>query len=1002
MSTLNKFQNEAVRHGQGPLLIVAGAGTGKTTVLIERLNYLLTQHLAEPEEILIITFTEKAAGELEDRADKILPYGYTDLWVHTFHGFCKRILDDHALDIGLPGNFKVLTATEQWMFLRKHLDEFALDYYRPLGNPTKFIHELIKHFSKLKDEDISAKEYLDFAERLKLDKDIDLNSKVLNFKSQILNPKKSLKSKEQDVASDDEDADKVGGMEVVRISELANAYHKYNQLLLDNGCLDFGDLITYTIKLLRERPNILEIYRAKFKYIMVDEFQDTNWAQYELIKILAAPQNNLLVVGDDNQSVYKFRGASLSNIMQFKDDYPQAKTVVLTDNYRSGQVILDVAYDFIKYNDPNTLETKLGISKKLTGHKDDRGVTEVLSFATEQEEVRGVVAAIAEIYRASAVKWSDFAILVRANDTAVPYIGELTKLGIPNVFVSLKGLYYKPIIIDVLAYFKLLDNYHESSALFRVLSMDVFKIGYTDIVEINKFAHKKVLSTYEALKHAGAIPGLSPESLPKINQLLLLLEKHAEYARREKASYAMVKIILESGIIGHLDLDRDQEIFDYLNQLYNHIKNYENSEPDFRLKDLLAAIEMEKEAGESGNLKLAYDDEDKLKIMTIHAAKGLEFKYVFVVGMVDKRFPTIAKKDKIPVPLAIVKEKLPAGDTHIEEERRLFYVAMTRAKDRLFLTYAGDYGGAAAKKPSKFLLEAGFEVQATAKADVGVGKSLKYNLWEDMLKQDKLAFKQDSKIYLPAKFSFSQIEAYSKCPLQYKYAFILKIPSLDKPSLNFGRVMHNTLKQFFTPLVNPAIFQQDLFGKQSEVKFPSREDLLDIYESAWNPEGFRSKQEREEYYKKGKAIFRGFYDKLETDGWPNVAFLEKNFTIKMGSYAFKGAIDRVDSLPDGTWEIVDYKTGSPKEKIDFNQKRQLILYKLAVEEIFQKPVSKLTFYYLENNSTVSFSATDKQMEKLREQILEIIDKIKQCRFIPTPGIICSWCDFNGICEFRQK
>ena len=269
--------------------------------------------------------------------DKLLPMGYVDLWVSTFHSFCERILRDHALDIGLSPDFTLLDETDQAILMREHLEQFDLSYYRPLGNPTKFVSSLIKHFSRCKDEAIRPEEYLKYAEKLRLDLD------------QVHGRKKH---------SQDEDKDEI--VEVDRINEIANAYHTYQQLLFQKGSLDFGDLITQTLYLFQQRPKILERYRKQFEYILVDEFQDTNWAQYELVKLLAAPQNNLTVVGDDDQSIYKFRGASVANILAFKTDFPKAKEVVLTQNYRSTQNILDLAYDFIQANNPNRLEVQLG------------------------------------------------------------------------------------------------------------------------------------------------------------------------------------------------------------------------------------------------------------------------------------------------------------------------------------------------------------------------------------------------------------------------------------------------------------------------------------------------------------------------------------------------------------------------------------------------------------------------------------------------------------------
>src|SRR5680860_343245 len=588
---LNKAQQEAVLHENGPLLIVAGAGTGKTTVLINRLAHLILEKKANTEEVLLLTFTEKAAGEMEERADRIMPYGYVDLWINTFHGFCERILRDHALEIGLNPGFKLLNETDQWVLIKKNLNLFQLNYYRPLGNPTKFISELLKHFSRLKDENISAAEYLKYVE----------------------------------AGNEDEE------LEVVRLKELANAYYTYNQLLLENNYLDFGGLIFYTIKLFTERPNLLKYYRQKFKYIMVDEFQDTNLAQYQLVRLLVAPNNNLVTVGDDDQAIYKFRGASISNIMQFKEDYPQAKEIVLTENYRSRQEILDRAHDFISHNNPNRLEVKLKINKKLQASggvqkiKNSEPAVQFFNFDVRDEEISFVGNRIKNIYeekivRNEEISWSDFAILVRANDTADAYVKELGRLDIPNQFMSWRGLYYKPLVLDILAYFRLLDNYHESSALFRVLNMEAFKVSHLDLVTINKIAVRKVWSLYEALKNIDLINGVSPESVSRIKKLLGLIARHSLLLANSKPTKIFLHFAYDSGLLEKMDKDRDLELFSYLNQLYQKMKAVEDNNADVKLKDFLEVINLELEAGETGSLKLDFADNETVKIMTVHGA----------------------------------------------------------------------------------------------------------------------------------------------------------------------------------------------------------------------------------------------------------------------------------------------------------------------------------------------------------------------------------------------
>lgn len=997
LDKLNKAQKQAVTHTSGPLLIVAGAGTGKTTVLVNRLAYLATNKKVPAENILLLTFTEKAAGEMEERADRALPYGYTDLWISTFHGFGERVLREFSLDIGLGSNFRLLSETDQWMLIKKNLDRFQLDYYRPLGNPTKFISELIHHFSRLKDENILSSEYLKYAEELEADKDSKLSSK-----------------QERKYSTAEGEA-----LEVSRIRELAEAYHTYNQLLLENDCLDFGDLIGYTIKLFKERPNILEFYRQKFKYIMVDEFQDTNWAQYELVKLLAAPNNNLVVVGDDDQAIYKFRGASLSNILQFKDDYPEAKEIVLTDNYRSRSEILAKSYDFIQNNNPQRLEVKLGISKRLKAvglNEADNHTSAVqyFNFDTRDDEVSFVVQKIKSLHKtgqAKGLNWSDFAILVRANDTAEAYVKELSRCLVPNQFMSWRGLYYKPLILDCLAYFRLLDNYHESSALFRVLNREEFKVPHADLININKMAARKVWSLYEALEKAATIPGLSPNSLANISKLLQLIAKHSRLAAEAKPTKIFLNFVYDSGLISGLDRDRDTEQFSYLNQFYQKIKKMEESEPDLRLKDFLSAMNLELEAGETGALKLDFNDSDTVKVMTVHGAKGLEFSYVFLVNLVDKKFPTIVRGEKIPIPDHLVREKIVASDeraaVHLAEERRLFYVAMTRAKTGLYLTSAKDYGGVREKKPSKFITEMGIESASLE----GAILSEKNELLRDLhnINEQSLDIRQEKPITesypLPEKFSFSQLAAYSTCPLQYKFAFILKVPvPSDKASLIFGRVLHNTLYNFLLPLLDERR-QANLFSGLSEENeendFFTQKRLLDLYQEFWQPDGYASKGQRAEYQTKGRVALRSFWQSFQEEKRPNVMFLEKKFSFRIGSDIIKGTIDRVDKLSDGTLEIIDYKTGKEKTTLQFSDKRQLILYQLFLEEFLNVKVSKLSFYYLENNKKKSFTATAKDFTKLKLEMAEQIAAIKSGQFDPQPTTMCKYCDFRDICEFRQ-
>ncbi|MBD3359917.1 MAG: AAA family ATPase [Candidatus Buchananbacteria bacterium] len=985
----NSEQKKAITFGDGPLLIIAGAGTGKTMVITRRIAHLILDKGVKTDAILALTFTEKAAGEMQERVDKLLPYGYIDLWISTFHSFCQTILEQHALDIGLSNDFKLLNQTSQWLLVRQNLHKFELDYYKPLGNPTKFIHALLNHFSRCKDEEIYPQDYLAYAEKLELD-------------------------------MDNKNSDQVVQDEAKRLKEIANAYHIYQQLLLDNNSLDFGDLINYTLWLFKERPAILQKYQKQFKYILVDEFQDTNYAQYNLVKLLAGDKGNLTVVADDDQSIYKFRGASVSNILQFSKDYPKATQIVLINNYRSCQEILDLSYNFIKLNDPNRLEAQKNskIKKQLKSNLKKKAQIKHLHFQTLDDEVRGVIEKILEIKKQDKnAAWSDFAILVRANDSATTFTNFLRKTNLPYQFVALRGLYSKPIILDILNYFKLLDDYHESSAVFRILRSPIINLSDEDVTKLCYWAKKKTISLYEALKQAGSIKGLSSETVSEINRLLSLIEKHTNLTRNKTAGEILLTFMNDSQYLQKI-VQADEAIAkqnaEYLNQFYDRIKVFEEGATDPSLQDFLAELDLELESGESGSLKFDIElGPDVIKIMTVHSAKGLEFKYVFIPNLVDQRFPTNKRGEPIEIPEELVKDILPEGDFHLQEERRLFYVAMTRAKEGLYLTSANDYGGARVKKISKFLVELtetnkGFKLDEKAEA---VADNLKaVNVPESTSNK-----KENNKYVLPSQFSYSQIAAFQTCPYQYKLAHIYRIPIKGKAVFSYGKTMHATLQKFLELAISRQKNKQsDLFAavKDSATKkigqLVSFEELKEIFSESWQDDWFDNKTDKAKYLKKGLDFLKLFYEENKGQELSVIA-LEKGFNFKMGSknelYSFKGFIDRIDVLPDKTVELIDYKTGNPKEKLTFEQKEQLLLYQYACQKIPEitvgYPVSKLTFYYLDNNSRLSFIGNDKDLAKLEDRFITTVEQIKTSKFAANPEFHkCKFCDFRNICEFK--
>ena len=1043
MYNLNSEQKQAVEHTGSPLLIIAGAGTGKTTVITQKIGWLVGQGLAKPDEILALTFTEKAAGEMAERVDLLLPYGYVDLWIMTFHSFAEKILQQHGLDIGLPTNFKLLNEFQQWALVKKNLDKFDLDYYRPLGNPTKFISALLQHFSRAKDEDISPAEYLKYAEELKENVDSMLSGggviKRGNPKSKIQNPKQTLNSKLQITNLTDaggEISKEIAEQEIARINEVANAYHVYQQLLLDNSALDFGDLINYTLRLFRERPLVLAKLQQQFKYILVDEFQDTNWAQYELIKLLTGCEagTNLTVVGDDDQSIFRFRGASMSNILQFKQDYPNANEAVLTQNYRSTQDILDLAYEFIKLNNPNRLEVQLQskqliadskqeLSKKLLTNISGQGVIEVIQGKDLQDEVNLVVEKVLELKNKDQdASWNDFAILVRANNSAKEFVNALEIAGLPYVFLASKGLYSRSVIMDIIAYLNLLDNYHESTAMYRVLNISVFKFAHEEIISFLNLARKKAWSLYETIKYSANFSKdsvkLSHEGgASKIKILLNLVDKHTALVKAKKTSEIIFAFLGDSGYLKYLEVQeplKAKETMRELNAFLKRVKEFEAEDEVGSVKNFLQELALELESGEEGSL--AQDPEagpEMIKILTVHAAKGLEFKYVFIVNMVDLRFPTTERKDPIELPDALVKEIIPEGDEHLEEERRLFYVAMTRAKLGLYFSWAPDYGGARKKKPSRFLVEAKLITHNRERITPKV-ETLNFASLRNAPKTDVNRQKQ---IYEPPRFySYTQLQSYDKCPHQYFRDHVLKIPKPGKHFFSFGQTMHLTLQKFFSLLMSSQnAVQSDLFGQvksQDQLKNDlTLETLLKLYEESWIDDWYEDKKQKEEYRRKGREIFREFFGK-HAGNWPKVISTEQGFKLRIGGHLIYGKIDRVDDWGGAGVQIVDYKTGQIKDenKISADQKYQLLLYQSAAAEVIKKKPANLQFYYLENNSELNFLGEQKDIEKMREWVITTIQKIEQSiktGYFPHSSDPCRFCgkndevgEFSNIADFR--
>lgn len=640
--TLNAEQREAVFHTEGPLLILAGAGSGKTRVLTHRIAYLIEEKGINPWNILAITFTNKAAGEMRERVDDIVGFGSESIWVSTFHSTCVRILRRHIDRLGYDNNFTIYDSDDQKTLMK--------DVCKLLQIDTKTYRErtILSAISSTKDEMITPEEY-------------ELNA--------------------------------YGDFSKKKIAE---AYKEYERQLKANNALDFDDLLVKTVQLFQTQPEILEYYQERFRYIMVDEYQDTNTVQFKLISLLAAKYKNLCVVGDDDQSIYKFRGANIQNILSFEKEFEHTKVIKLEQNYRSTSTILDAANAVIKNNvgrKAKSLWTENGEGEKI----------QFRQFDTAYDEAEYIVGDIRERVDNGKAAYCDHAVLYRTNAQSRLFEEKMITANIPYKIVGGVNFYARKEIKDLLAYLKTIDNGKDDLAVRRIINVPKRGIGLTTVNRITEAAQQRGISFYEALCSADLVPGLG-RSISKLESFAAMIEYFRKEAEHLSITELMKEILTETGYVEELKAEGEEEAevrLQNIDEFLNKIAAYEESCEE-ELPTLSGFLE---EVALVADIDSLDEESDYVVLMTLHSAKGLEFPYVYLAGMEDGIFPsymTITADDP----------------TEIEEERRLCYVGITRAKKELAMTCARRRmirGETQYNKMSRFLKEVPPQLLSTGK-----------------------------------------------------------------------------------------------------------------------------------------------------------------------------------------------------------------------------------------------------------------------------------------------
>ncbi len=954
VENLNPAQRRAVLHGGGPLLIIAGAGTGKTKVITHRIARLIASKAARPDEILAVTFTEKAANEMEARVDVLVPYTSSFAEISTFNSFGERVLRDYALDVGYPPDFRLLDDVGQAIFLHEHLFRLPLDYYRPLGQPTRHIQELLAAIRKLKQEDVRPEDYVRYAE--------GLGERASN-------------------ESDQETARK--HLEVARV------FAEYQTLLRTQGLIDFEDQVTLVVDLFRRRPAVLEEFRGRYRYILVDEFQDTNYIQFELLKMLAAGHRNLTVVGDDDQSIFRFRGASLSNILGFEEIYPEAKRIVLTRNYRSTQPILDASYRLIQHNNPNRLEFKVRVDKRLKAAVRSSGKTiHMLPFDTLSHEADAVADRVLEIHaRGSA--WRDIAVLVRRNADADPYLRSFNMKQVPFRFSGSRGLYQQEEVKVLVAFIRALTDFDNSRDLFYLALSDVYKAGPYDMTRIAGYAEKKNLSLHGVFKTIAE--GTSPVEIAKeteetVKRIFADILAFVDLAGAKNAGAVVYAFLEKSGylksLVSPLTLESEVRIKN-IRLFFDKIKGFSDLVDNDSIRSFARYLDLLREVGDNPATSEAELDEDAVNVLTVHKAKGLEFGTVFLVGLIEDRFPGRERRERIPVPDGILKEILPGRENYLQEERRLFYVAMTRARRALYMTWARDYGLKRHKKVSPFVLEA-----------LDIPKMPEDVLRASVLEEIRRYALSDSRPKMPApvrpvgtlRLSHVQVEDYLLCPLKYRFRHVMRVPVLPHHSLVFGRVLHATIHTYL---------KQRMKGKR-----PAEQDVIDEYSKNWVNEGFLNREHEELRKAAGERALRLFYRREEGSG-RLPAFVEKPFRWQEAGIRFSGRFDRID-FEDAGPIIIDFKSTDAASQKEADRRTadslQMDVYALSFLKTEGMLPVEARLHFLESDIVGHATKGEKELRRAGEKIRQASEGIRGGDFTARPDWHnCSFCEFKTIC-----
>jgi ATP-dependent DNA helicase UvrD/PcrA len=1041
---LNANQRAVVTHPGGPLLVVAGAGTGKTRVLTRRFAWLVEQG-TPADGILALTFSTAAAAEMRERLETLLDAPYEELNVSTFHSFCLKLLRDEALEACVDPFLSPVTPADRLALLLDRIDDLSLRHHEIRGNPAPLLASFVSRIDRLKDELISADELRAWAERLPATTDAER-------------------------------------AHTCREREFARLYADHDRLLSERGALDFGDLIVRAFKLLHEHPHVRERTARRFQHVLVDEYQDTNFAQGMLLRLLVEDHANVTVVGDDDQAIYRFRGASQKNLLEFERELPDVTTVKLERNFRSGRRILDAATAVVA-----PIEAR--VQKKLTGASGGR--VRFWSCSSERAQAQAV-AAEAERLIEGGVAPGEIAVLVRSvKSEGAVVAAALEERAIPFRTLGAAAYFQRAEVRDVLAWLRALADPGDSGAVVRALSRPPIELRSVDVARLTQLARRRKLDMPSAVAAALEGPQLSEEGRDRARAFLRLYRSASAAFEDRRPDAFVMRLIERIGL-------RRQQVFathaDTVERLRNIAKlpelatAYMRREPQATAREFARYLAAVAESGLREDEAVEQPSTPAVPVMTMHAAKGLEFDHVFVVGLSAGAMPGPFRPPNGDVPDELLKERLELGSPRAEHEaemRRLLHVAMTRARKGLVLAWAQTGAPGTTPRPSPFYEEAraalGLEEETVEEELFGPAEGLHstFRIMRDELLDTvarvggrlgemrldtyldvdqamarylelikvaalieraregqplETALPEVNEIlaqcatpeqreifeasgldswlrdtgrdpaelpgstngsdasldpFIPRRgrglmLSASDIDTYRICPLKYKFARVFRIP--QEPTINqrFGIVMHQVLERFHTEGGG------------------SLERLRELFEISWRRSGFGDSDDELQFRERAVEALERYWRQNEASEAEPVWF-ERSFAFKIGPHLLRGRVDRVDRHPDGSFELIDYKTGKAKTADELREDVQLSVYQMGARESWRLETSAQSYFYVLSGEKVPVEHSAEELDRVRTTVSEIASGILKQRFEPTPSPeICSFCDYRIICPAAEK